>query len=145
MPKNFNDEEFKKWLDAQPKKMIVVKTIIRSEQNKVLLVKPIYKETWMLPGGGVDGGESPEQAAIREVSEEIGIDIQVNSLELKGSIYKKEDDSLFLLYESTSRISESTHFRLSREEVTKLEFYDENEVAHFLPAYYGDFWLNYLS
>jgi len=32
---------------------------------------------WCRPGGAVEQGESPEEACIREVKEEIGIDIEV--------------------------------------------------------------------
>lgn len=34
-----------------------------------------YGGHWGLPGGGVDGGETPEQGAVREAREEMGVDV----------------------------------------------------------------------
>jgi len=39
-----------------------------------------YRGRWSLPGGGVDHGEHPEQAVIREVREETGVDVRVGAL-----------------------------------------------------------------
>ena len=36
---------------------------------------------WITPGGGIDEGETPEQAAIRELFEETGIQIDIETLE----------------------------------------------------------------
>lgn len=38
------------------------------------------QEYYVLPGGGIGAGESPEQAAIREAKEELGIDIEIQEL-----------------------------------------------------------------
>ncbi|MEV0247053.1 NUDIX hydrolase [Nocardia sp. NPDC050712] len=34
---------------------------------------------WELPGGGIEPGEAPEQAAIREVAEETGLRIEITA------------------------------------------------------------------
>jgi 8-oxo-dGTP diphosphatase len=39
----------------------------------LLLVRPSYRAGWHLLGGGVRGGETPEEAAPRELAEEIGL------------------------------------------------------------------------
>ena len=48
--------------------------IVVNREGKVLLVRHSYQspDTWMLPGGGIGPGETPERAAIREVAEETG-------------------------------------------------------------------------
>jgi 8-oxo-dGTP diphosphatase len=43
------------------------------EVGRVLLVKPVYKGDWEIPGGVLERGESPRAACIREVREELGI------------------------------------------------------------------------
>lgn len=37
-------------------------------------------DTWLLPGGRLEAGESPEEGAIREVEEETGIDVEIVGL-----------------------------------------------------------------
>ena len=49
-------------------------------QGKILILKPTYKEHWLLPGGVIEANESPRQACIREVKEETGIDCQPSRL-----------------------------------------------------------------
>ena len=39
----------------------------------LLLVRSSYKAAWTFPGGGVERGETPEAAARRELTEEIGL------------------------------------------------------------------------
>ena len=52
--------------------------IVFNAAGKVLLVRHSYQSpgSWMLPGGGLAGGESAEQAAVREVFEETGCRIE---------------------------------------------------------------------
>jgi 8-oxo-dGTP pyrophosphatase MutT (NUDIX family) len=46
--------------------------VLLVQDGAVLLVRPTYKNSWTLPGGGVSRGETLAQAARREVSEEVG-------------------------------------------------------------------------
>lgn len=41
--------------------------------GRILMVQPTYKDYWDIPGGYVEAGESPRQAVMREVREELGI------------------------------------------------------------------------
>ena len=56
-----------------------VRVIIFDDKKRILLVKQIHegRDIWMVPGGGIEDGESAAQAAVREVREETGLDIEV--------------------------------------------------------------------
>lgn len=48
--------------------------LFRDSAGRVLLVDPVYRDTWDLPGGTVEAEESPHAACRREVAEELGLD-----------------------------------------------------------------------
>ena len=50
------------------------------QDNKILLTQREDFETWILPSGGVEEGESLTEAAIRETKEETGLDVELTRL-----------------------------------------------------------------
>jgi 8-oxo-dGTP diphosphatase len=65
------------------KQICVAMALIRDSKDKVLLQKRVDYEhpdshgKWEFPGGGIEFGETPETAAIRECKEEIGCGISI--------------------------------------------------------------------
>lgn len=53
--------------------------IILIENDKVALIERHRAglDYFVFPGGGVDEGETPEQAAVREAKEELGVDVSL--------------------------------------------------------------------
>jgi 8-oxo-dGTP diphosphatase len=49
--------------------------LLRHPDNRILLVEPVYKDYWELPGGAVDVDESPYGAATRELMEELNLPV----------------------------------------------------------------------
>lgn len=79
------------------------KTIIVNDRNELLLLKigkhsmhPERSNTYDLPGGIVDDGESERDGAVREIKEETGIHIAPSSLKLiySETIFLKEKSEL---------------------------------------------------
>lgn len=66
-------------------------------QDKILLVRIGYMhKSWVLPGGAVDTGEKPQDAAMREVQEESGL--VISDLEFVESTYYSGEDKRLTLY-----------------------------------------------
>ena len=59
-----------------------VRVIVLDEDNRILMVKQHHPErdVWMVPGGHIEEEEDSPTAAIREVKEETGMDIEVGGL-----------------------------------------------------------------
>ncbi|MFJ6487069.1 NUDIX hydrolase [Streptomyces californicus] len=56
-----------------------VSTAIIVDGGKVLMIRRRQREgklLWAFPGGGIEAGESPEQAAVRETAEEVGLEVK---------------------------------------------------------------------
>ena len=73
--------------------------IILVQERRVVLVSHWYAPwAWTLPGGGVDRGETPEQAAIREAREETGFEVKTIAGEIGtyiGSMGKRDKVKVF--------------------------------------------------
>ena len=65
---------------ALPTKRAIAQGVIRDSRDRVLLCELVYKQEWDLPGGVVDPYESPAHCVVREVREELGVDVEVLGL-----------------------------------------------------------------
>ncbi|WP_406325838.1 NUDIX hydrolase [Streptomyces sp. NBC_01617] len=56
-----------------------VSTAIIVDGGRALMIRRRQREgklLWAFPGGGIEGDETPEQAAVRETSEEVGLEVK---------------------------------------------------------------------
>ena len=76
-------------MDDLSRHVIAVFVFIRQD-DALLLVRQSYgKRYWSLPGGVVEANETLDQAAIREVKEETGLDIKIQRV---VGLYSKPDE-----------------------------------------------------
>ena len=54
--------------------------VVRDDAGRILLARRADNGRWTLPGGIVDPGEQPSDAALREIREETGVDAEIERL-----------------------------------------------------------------
>ena len=84
-----------------PKKRVSAGCLFFDKSQRLLIVKPTYKEGWEIPGGAVNDNESPLAACIREVAEELGLErrpLRLLSVDFTGET-KQRTESLSFIFD----------------------------------------------
>lgn len=71
------------------KYLLIKRTEIKRGKTNIL---PLY---WDIPGGMVEDGEMPQDAAIRETKEEVNLDVLIGPVLHEDSNYDKEKGTVF--------------------------------------------------
>lgn len=105
--------------------------------DRLLLVKPTYKDGWNLPGGGVDAGETPREACVREVREELGIEPPIGPLLLAAWTRSSElGDKVFFVFDGgILDSSNQAAITLDLEELHEHAFFEHADAAQALPSW----------
>ncbi|MFI6867577.1 NUDIX hydrolase [Nocardia sp. NPDC050406] len=59
---------------------VAVSALVRNERGQILMIHRTDNSKYSIPGGGLEVGETPARAVVREVKEETGIDVTVTGL-----------------------------------------------------------------
>lgn len=68
--------------------------VVNKNQNKILLIQQYNKKDFILVAGYVNKGENAENAVLREINEELGI--QVSDIRYNSSQYFEKSNTLIL-------------------------------------------------
>ena len=104
------------------------------DAGRILLVQPTYKDHWDIPGGYVETGETPAQAAAREVREELDIETPVGPLLVADwAPHPDEGDKLLLIFDGgTLTADQLDRIRLQADELASYAFHDPAEAVSSL-------------
>lgn len=108
--------------------------ILNETRDQVLLVKRRDVPVWVFPGGGIDDGECPEAACLREGLEETGLTLNIT---------RKVAE-----YQQTNALTRPTHlFECSAngklqlsDETCDIRYFALNDLPYHLPPPYPE-WL----
>ena len=123
------------WQNSLPKKRMGAGAILFNNGGQLLLVKPTYKDHWSYVGGVVDANESPKEALIREVREEIGLDIRNFDLVCIGYHHDSPENTESLQFKfTTGPLTEEqlSSIRLDAKELESYKFVSEDEARKLL-------------
>jgi len=108
-----------------PKKRIAAAALLLNERQELLVVKPTYRDGWLLPGGVVEAGESPRQACMREIREELGLTITPSKLlcvDYKAPQEGREEGLEFVFFGGVLNAELIERIQLQAEELEEFRF-----------------------
>lgn len=120
---------------TQARKRVAADVILRDAAGRILLVKPTYKPGWDLPGGMAEANESPDDAARRELREEIGLDVTLQRLLIVDWVapHGPWDDQISFIFDGgTLSDAATTALRPHDHELSALRFVPHEEAGDIL-------------
>jgi 8-oxo-dGTP diphosphatase len=115
----------------QPKYSVGVVGVVLNEHGQVLLVEHVFhpRHPWGLPGGWMDRNEQPRHAVVRELKEELDLDVEVSRLLLAEVSFRNHMDFAFLCRTSGEIGSLSG-------ELLSYDWFDPTQLPHLVPFHY---------
>lgn len=123
-----------------PRKLLGAGALFTNTEDKILVVAPTYKSEWEIPGGTVEESESPKNACLREVKEELGVDLPIGGLLALN--YREESESvsellLFLFDGGVLTDKQIGNVKLPPDELSEFRFLTLDEIKDkVLPSLY---------
>lgn len=123
-----------------------VRVIIPDATGKILMVKQEHegRDIWMAPGGAIEECENAEEAAIREVQEETGLQIRVKRLLWHVEEVSENRGQRFVnfflgeIIGGQAELGQDPEFDDQHQVLRELKFFSKKELIE-LPIVYPDF------
>jgi 8-oxo-dGTP diphosphatase len=119
------------------------------QDNEILMVRHIHdgRDYWTLPGGAIEENETPENAAVREVLEETGLDLKATRFLFSTKNQNGSSSHCFMMSRlSTEQVAtlghdpEQAHLRQSERMLQDIAWYsldakrDDIQVCRVIEA-----------
>lgn len=106
---------------------------VRDADGRIALIKNTWTDGWFIPGGAVEPGETPKEAAKREVSEEVGLDATISEplVVLDQTFVSESDDTerfsgQYVVYSATAtgEIPDAIQLGVENEEILAARWFE---------------------
>jgi 8-oxo-dGTP diphosphatase len=123
------------WFAQLPSMFGAAAALFTNPAGQILLVRPNYRDHWLLPGGILEHGEAPHEGCRREVSEEIGLDIEPGPLLVLGWAAPEgaRPKPIVIFVFDGGVLAEDTPIRLQEAELDEYRFVAADDLDGYLP------------
>lgn len=108
-----------------PAKRMGAGALFFNERNELLILKQSYNDLWSIPGGIVDDHESPLQAVLREIKEEIGLtvqDVEFLGVNYVGHTLDRSENVQFIFYGGILDSHQISSIQIDNDEIVDFKF-----------------------
>lgn len=122
------------WWASLPTAYVSAAGLITDAAERVLLVKPNYRDHWGLPGGVVEADEPPHLGCAREIREEIGLDLPGGRLLVvswAAAAAERPRPAFYFVFDH-GVVDADTPIRLQEEELDAYAFVPADELGEYL-------------
>ena len=112
---------------------MVSKVILVNQRNEVVMAKVkrgFFTGHWTLPGGFVDYAEHPLEGAVREVLEELGVNVEISEndiVQISERIFTSEGIQ-FLSFTYKCTVEEDLSFTPKPDEIQEIRWFTMEEA-----------------
>lgn len=125
------------WAETFPRRRITAGALFFNQRRELLIVKPTYRgdECWLIPGGRIEGGESPLEGCRRELREELGCELNLERLlciEYQSPGRTSPQSVHFVFYGGVLSQRQVQQIQLPADELSEFRFSDWDEASQLL-------------
>lgn len=109
-----------------------VSTAIIVKDGRVLMARRRQQEgklLWAFPGGGIEAGETPEEAAVREVAEEVGLEVE--AVQVLGDRVHPQS-GVHMTYVACTVVSGDAHVA-DEDELAEVAWLEHEQIPEYVP------------
>lgn len=128
--KPFTRLKLKAWLKSLDRRVSSACVALVDPDQGVVVVKASYKDYWSFPGGIIDAGQTPAEAAVREVREEVGLAIAQNTLSFRMVLDRVSDvaQSYQFVFEAPIDHAEIASMIKDGKEIEAIDVVSRNQI-----------------